>query len=172
VSRQYQCPARGKRFGHVSAAYKMKWFCRGGFILEKAIKTTAALLLAALFLFAAGCGSATYEAGSDTVPSVTDVVGSRKLSEKTSVEDGSGSLIYQYTNVEDPAADVKAYEERLLEEGFTELIRADYTSPSGLLQMGRNSQEEGKIFVVTVSYYDMGYDVQVDLAEGRIPVSE
>ena len=129
-------------------------------------------------MFAAGCSSLpapdVYVIDDDSVASITQVVGSRRLAEASedvlTDENGMKSLVYRYTNVKSPQEDLIKYVEYLRGNGFVSLMEADLTQMPGLLQLGAPSTASSRAFIITIAYYDSGYDVQVDQAAGEINV--
>lgn len=133
------------------------------------------LLISALAL--TGCGAAAqiqeYEMDDDTIPSINSVVGERTVvGVETSISNGVPSKQYTYssTSVFD---DVFAYIKVLVEqEGW--LIIKDYNLnvTPGSAQFGKQSNEEGKILILTIDYEDTEYVVKIMKTEGTLELKE
>lgn len=142
--------------------------------MNKKIKFTAfvaGLVLIALLFAACGIDPPDeYVIDTDSVNSITKVVGQRKLAEEYSNDtDTMKSLVYRYTGIPSVQKDLMQYADFLRNDaGFISLKGTDLTQTPGYAQFGRQSNEEGKVFVITIAFRDKSYDIQVDKADGTI----
>lgn len=135
-----------------------------------------ALIITFIIIAATGCSQLpptpdNYTIDQDSVASITNVVGNRRLAETTSdVAEARGmkTLVFRYVEVNDPQSDLIKYVDYLRKNGYVSLAEADLAFTPGTLQLGVPSTESGKSFIITIAYYENSYDVQVDKANGDI----
>ena len=140
----------------------------------KRIACGAALVLALLFALT-GCAALTnasklaeYEMSGDMVPSITSVVGEREVTGvNTSIDNGVATKEYTYVSstVYD---DLWAYVQKLMNDGWLVTQDIDLSIVPGSGQLGMHSMEEGQILLLTFSYDDAGYVIQIVKGEGTL----
>lgn len=125
--------------------------------------------IVAFFLFGA-MNSKEYKIGDDSVSSITVIVGERKASGfYTNTSFDGTKKEYSYSEVENVKEDVIAYGLYLRdEEGYTSLKAVDLEEPSGEMQFGKNSVDEGQAVVITIDYREDGYTITMWKTKGEI----
>ena len=113
-----------------------------------------------------------YDISGDIFPSIKAVVGGRKISGvSVNTQDGVEQKEYTYKGVEDVTSDVLQYANYLKEkEGFKFTQDYDMTRPIGVVQMGKESKDNGKIILVNIHYSLGGYSIIIEKGAGRIDV--
>ena len=94
-----------------------------------------------------------YEFGTDSIPSMTEAVGDRTLTDvdKTS-ESGAEQQTYRYIGAKDTSADVARYVDALRKSGAFLTEDYDPSLPKGRACLVIPSKEEGKIITVVITY--------------------
>ena len=110
-----------------------------------------------------------YEVDGETVPSISSIVGEREVTAvDTETNNGVKSVQYTYksTSVTD---DLIAYLSKLQdEEGWLVTEDYDLTTVPGTAQMGKASEDEGQILILSVAYEDEAYAIKISKLEGTI----
>lgn len=147
-------------------------------IINKGTCRIVAVLLVLIFAFMlSGCGIlkkaaelSEYEVGGESIPSITSVVGERKVTGvESKIENGVTMKQYTYesTSVFD---DLWAYITKCREDGWliTEDIDLHVTPGSG--QLGKESSDDGKILVIAFAYEDGKYAIKITKGDGTLNV--
>ncbi len=133
-------------------------------------------LLLALALMCTGCGSlladagklAEYELSGDRIPSVTSVAGVREVtSVNTATENGAITKTYAYVS-DSVFDDLWAYVQFLMDEGWLVTEDIELSTVPGTGQLGKTSSDEGKILLVSFSYDEGSYVIEVKKTTGTI----
>ncbi len=144
--------------------------------MKQARHIISVLLVSALLLVCAGCGAAlkeaakleAYELGSESVPSITAVVGEREVTGvESSTNNGIASRQYTYASAS-VYDDLWAYVQALMDDGWLVTQDIDLKTVPGSGQLGKKSAEDGQILLVSFSYEDAQYAIKVTKAKGTI----
>ncbi|MFA5523749.1 MAG: hypothetical protein WDA24_05265 [Tissierellales bacterium] len=109
-----------------------------------------------------------YELGDDLIPSITSVVGERKVTGvESSIENGVVTKQYTYssTSVYD---DLWTYVQELMNDGWLVTQDIDLNVIPGSGQLGKGSIEEGQILLVSFSYEESSYTIKLVKGKGTI----
>lgn len=111
-----------------------------------------------------------YNVAGDIIPSMKSVVGVRKISGVSSnYGNDIVSKAYTYDGVSSVSDDLIKYVNYLAKnEGFTTTKDYDLTKPTGKIQMGKQSQDVGKIILVNIDFYLRGYKITIEKGVGQI----
>ena len=133
-------------------------------------------LLMVIAMMLTGCGAvladaaklAQYELGDDPIPSITSVVGEREVTGvESSTNNGIVNKQYMYSSAS-VYDDLLTYVQKLMDSGWlvTQDIDLDVVPGSG--QLGKGSIEEGQILLISFSYDESGYIIEVTKGKGTI----
>ncbi len=123
-----------------------------------------------------GCGAALkeaaklgeYEAGDDRIPSITSVVGEREVTD-VEISTKNGVVTKQYTYISTSVYDdLLAYVNRLMQDDWLVTRDIDLNVVPGSGELGKNSVDEGQIVLLSFSYEEGGYTVQIVKGKGTI----
>lgn len=139
-------------------------------------KASLILILLVIIISTAGCGilkSAAalkeYDIGGDSIPSITSVVGERKVTGvEATIKDEVITKRYNYAS-NSVFDDLLTYITTLREdEGW--LVTRDFNLETvpGSAELGKESADEGQILLMTLSYDDSGYELTIVKGEGSI----
>ncbi len=111
----------------------------------------------------------TYDLGAETLKSVKDVVGKRKVkSFCTETCDGLTTKTMDYVS-DTVEKDLDIYLRYLTGEGGFRLFDpVDLSQTPGTIQMGKHAKEAGEIMMVTIDYDQQGYSVVVQKGAGTL----
>ena len=110
-----------------------------------------------------------YEMSGDIVPSVTKVVGYRKVNSYSTKTSGSLSKKTITCVTSDSREDVKNYVAFLAKnEGFKFLDDYEYNAPTGKARLAKESREKGKLLIIEIDYSLGAFTVAVTKGEGTI----
>jgi len=110
-----------------------------------------------------------YEMDGETIPSISSVVGEREVTAvDMETKDGVKSVQYTYKSTS-VADDMIAYLSKLHDEdGWLVTEDYDLSVVPGTVQMGKASEDEGKILILSVAYENEAYAIKVSKLEGTI----
>lgn len=124
---------------------------------------------AAFFMMSNAENAEEYTMGSDTIKSVKAVVEKRDV---TSVSSGTSdgvhtkSMHYKSGSVQ---SDLVTYIQYLREEaGFQLLQDMDLRQCPAVVQLGKESEDPGKILVMTIDYDQFGYTLTIKKGQGTV----
>lgn len=143
---------------------------------RKVCSVTSVLLALVLALMLTGCGAAManaaklneYEMDSDSIPSITSVVGERKVTGvESSTNNGAVSKQYTYdsSSVYD---DLWAYVKALMDDGWLVTKDIDLKVVPGSGELGKKSSEDGQIILLSFAYEDAKYVIKITKGKGTI----
>ena len=115
-------------------------------------------------------GDATeYKMGDDVVSSVTAIVGERKaVGTGKAIEKGVSSKYVEYVS-DTVQEDMIAYTQYLRNEGgFTLVQDMDLTKVPGIVQLAKQSVDEGEIMIMTIEYTLNSYTVTLQKGVGTL----
>ncbi|MDR3084678.1 MAG: hypothetical protein LBU47_00010 [Christensenellaceae bacterium] len=145
--------------------------------MKKAILVAlSAMLLAAFALALTGCGALedaaalqSYDFGEDIVPSVNSVVGERKVTGvSTGTSNGGQYKEYQYESAT-VSEDLIAYViQGLIPGGWIATVDFNLNVVPGSGQIAIESEDEGKILLMDLSYENGGYTIRVTKIVGTL----
>lgn len=133
-------------------------------------------LLMVLTMMLTGCGAAlkdaanltNYELRDDLIPSITSVVGERKVTGvESSIDNGAVTKQYTYSSAS-VYDDLWAYVQKLMDDGWLVTQDIDLNVIPGSGQLGKVSNEEGQILLVSFTYDDSGYIIKLIRGNGTI----
>jgi len=111
---------------------------------------------------------AEYEMSGDRVRSITSVVGEREVTGVNTVTD-NGVATKEYTYVSATVYDdLWAYVQKLMDDGWLVTQDIDLAVVPGSGQLGTHSIEEGQILLLSFSYDDAGYVIEIVKGEGTL----
>jgi hypothetical protein len=111
-----------------------------------------------------------YKIGKDTVPSIKAVLDTRKVTRvSANTFNGITKKTYTYSNVENVEQDLIKYVTTLRQDnGFLTTKDFNLDTPSGTLELGKDSSESGKIILMDIQW-DMGtYMISIRLGKGTL----
>ena len=111
----------------------------------------------------------TYDLGNDKIPSLTSVVGERKVS---GVETGSRTGGVQYKNytyeTQTLTEDMDAYYAALLQSGYLVTKSSEGNTMKGSLELGRNSADAGKAILIGLAWDNTLITLSITKGDGTI----
>ncbi len=135
-----------------------------------------ACLTISLLLMLTGCGAILtdaaqleqYDMGDDEIISITSVVGEREVAGvETSTNNGVTSK--QYTYISDTVYDdLLAYVTQLMEDGWLVTQDIDLNVLPGSGELGMHSVDDGQILLVSFTYDEDGYVINVTKGKGTL----
>lgn len=144
--------------------------------MKKIYRVISLVLILSLTFALAGCSAALkeaaklseYEAGDDRIPSITSVVGEREVTD-VEVSTKNGVVTKQYTYLSTSVYDdLFAYVTKLMQDDWLVTQDIDLNVVPGSGELGRNSKDEGQIVLLSFSYEEGGYTVQIVKGKGTI----
>jgi len=127
-------------------------------------------LLGIVFLALNGTANADeYKIGNDVVASIKAVVGQRDVtSTETSISDGVTTKTMKYTS-DTVYEDLLEYATYLMEEeDFVLTENMNLKVSPGTIEMAKESEEEGKILLLTIKYNKSGYTLILQKGAGEL----
>jgi hypothetical protein len=106
----------------------------------------------------------------DNIPSIKSAVGERKITGISfNIQNGVEKKEYTYGGVENVTNDILVYI-NYLKTNDNFIITQDYdlTKPSGMLQLGKKAQENGKIILISIDYSLGEYTIKIEKGKGEI----
>ncbi|MBU3099288.1 MULTISPECIES: hypothetical protein [Clostridium] len=114
--------------------------------------------------------SSEYKIGNNTIPSIKAVLGKRSVNGvSTETSNNITKKVYTYSKIQDVNGDLVKYIKYLTQNnGFLAMTDFDLNTPSGTLQLGKNSSESGKVIILDIQW-DMGtYSIALRSGSGSI----
>ena len=111
-----------------------------------------------------------YELEGLRIKSVTSVVGDRKITGKESGVTNAGKFQKYTYKSDDSVADITAYFLDYLVDSEKFLLLTDFSSEqtSGTIEVGKNADTEGFIYLVKAKYDKDGYEITVSYDKGEV----
>jgi len=110
-----------------------------------------------------------YDFDGDKIPSLTSVVGERKVTGVSSSSNTSGSQQKEYTyNTQTLEEDINVFAGALKEEGFLQTTDMAGNFIKGGVQYGLASVDEGKILLIDLSWDNSWFAVKITKGDGTI----
>lgn len=111
-----------------------------------------------------------YKIDKDSIPSITAVLGGRKLDSTEETSDSSKKqMIYKYIEVEDPTKDLASYVAYLKQNyNFINSTAYDLTEIPGELILGVESKDSGYVFMLYIEYTGDSYRITVEKLAGSV----
>jgi len=110
-----------------------------------------------------------YKLSGDVIPSVKNVVGYRKISSLSiKTQNGVEQKQYNYSDIESVNRDILEYINHLTANNDFQIIKDyDSTKPTGSVQLGKLSHENGKVVLLNIEYNLEGYSVKIEKGIGK-----
>jgi hypothetical protein len=114
--------------------------------------------------------SSEYKIGNDKIPSIKAVLGKRSVNGvSTETSNNITKKVYTYSKIQDVNGDLVKYIKYLTQNNdFLTMTDFNLNTPSGTLQLGKNSSKSGKIVLLDIQW-DMGtYSIALRSGSGSI----
>jgi len=137
-------------------------------------KALIVIALFALVLVLSSCSALSnaaklqsYDFGSDSVPSINSIIGSRTVTGASTGTGTDGQYQEYIYNTDSAIADIQSYIDELQNQGWV-ITKNDGDSNAGTVQIGTESADSGKIIVVTITYTSTSYTLNVTKSVGTL----
>lgn len=153
---------------------------KGGDSMKKSLKVVLivvgcivalSVIIGGIAFFAVGntANAEEYELGNDTVKSIKAVVEKRKVvSVSTEISNGveTKKMEYKSDNVQEDLTKYATYLKN--EAGYVLTKDMNLSLSSSTIQFGKESQDSGKILLLTIDYDPFGYTITFQKGEGTL----
>jgi hypothetical protein len=141
---------------------------------KKSLVLSSILVIAMTFLLG-GCAvldnaakMQEYDFGSDKIPTVNSYVGERAVSSVSTTTD-NGNVIQEYTYSSDSVfKDLLDYTLYLRDNGWLVVEEYNLSNAPGTAKIAKDSADEGQILIMTISYANAKYTIEIVKGKGTL----
>lgn len=104
-----------------------------------------------------------YIIDNEKVPAITNMVGKRDINGfSTSIRNGINTKEYRYKNIENTRGDINLYIKKLEKDEFINTTNIDLSNTTDTIKFEKESKENNKIIIVTISYNEHNYTIKIE----------